>query len=477
MLSSVLRSSLLVVGALLLGFPALVSSTCYVAEYNIFEGTAPLTVSPVNNALVGSEFINDRWPVTQGSPSVGGPALITPAFTPTINGYSYTLATDDCSVCTTCSQYVTIAFDMETPHNTFIILIGNAQYGSYYLSTASSNTTQGWKKWSDNLPGTSFLSPVPSDAWSIGAGTHWPGSTTTTFGTVFNRTFANDPTYYGGSNQGGFVNSAYGCGTACFPTIFQVPFPFWDCNSGSTNYIVIYDTLTGAGCTNQPNQFAVTRSCTGRGTGDPQFAGLRGQDYQVHGIDGGIYNVISDRYMQLNSKFVFLTGPRPCPVMPSTGKKSVACFAHAGSYLGNLALRTNADERVVIESGSASLGLKSVTLNGEALQVGDNVTLSFSNGATGSLSYLSSHEVLLRAGLFSIEVENSDSFLNLRSVVVSPQDWKELRAEKAHGLLGQTWNLRKDKSAIEGKVDDYLLESEDMFGTDFMFNRFGVSEQ
>ena len=60
-------------------------------------------------------------------------------------------------------------------------------------------------------------------------------------------------------------------------------------------------------------------------------------------------------------------------------------------------------------------------------------------------------------------------------MLVRGSNWKELTDEKAHGLLGQTWNLRKGKSAIEGKVDDYLLMSDDLYGTDFMYNRFGVS--
>ena len=47
--------------------------------------------------------------------------------------------------------------------------------------------------------------------------------------------------------------------------------------------------------------------------GDPMFAGLRGQQYQVHGMDRAVYNLISDQYTQVNSRFVFLSGPRPLP--------------------------------------------------------------------------------------------------------------------------------------------------------------------
>ena len=291
-----------------------------------------------------------------------------------------------------------------------------------------------------------------------------------------------------------------------YAPIYRIPFPYWSCNPSSlldgpsaTNTVKNFVSvnvawvLDGTSVCTQPNgqDFVYTRNCsatTGNNTlpppptgsqihGDPQFAGLRGQDYQVHGVDGGIYNIISDRYMQLNSKFVFLTGPRPCPLIPSTGKKSVACFHHSGSYLGNLALLTDAGARVLIESGPAERGLSAVEVNGERLIMGDNVTLSFANGQSGWVQYLSTHEVVMKAGLFDIELENSDSFLNLRTVSVPGANWQALVDEKAHGLLGQTWYLRKGRSAIEGKVDDYLLESEELYGSDFMYNRFGVADE
>ena len=259
--------------------------------------------------------------------------------------------------------------------------------------------------------------------------------------------------------------------------VWAIKIPSFNCADTGVNYALIFDSHSD--CSNQPGFTIIKNSCPVTPPpavrGDPQFAGLRGQDFQVHGIDGGVYNVISDKHMQLNSKFVFLTGPRPCPVMPTTGKKSVACFAHSGSYLQNLALLTSGDDRLLIESGSAEDGLSAVTLNGEALQVGQTASLTFASGRTGYVSYNSTHEVTLRAGLFEMEVENSDAFLNLRAVRVSAADWSELKEEKAHGLLGQTWKVRVGKSAIEGKVDDYLLESEEMFGTDFMYNRFAVS--
>ena len=92
----------------------------------------------------------------------------------------------------------------------------------------------------------------------------------------------------------------------------------------------------------------------------------------------------------------------------------------------------------------------------------------------------------------SCSLENSDKFINLVSVRVV--NWQQLTTtDQPHGLLGQTWSngacdadkrrsrrLNKDSTmsladVIEGDVDDYALSSEDMFGTDSLYNRFVVA--
>ena len=218
---------------------------------------------------------------------------------------------------------------------------------------------------------------------------------------------------------------------------------------------------------------ATPGSAPGGVVGDPQFVGLRGQSFQVHGIDGAVYNIISDASMQLNARFAFLEGPRPCPVMPSTGKVSSACWSHPGSYLSELALRTIGDSRLLLVSGDAATGFTSVTVNGKELAVGATVPLSFGDsGLTGSVRLDSTHEVTVVAGHFSIFVESIDDFVNLRHVSVFPSSWSRLRA---HGLLGQTWQNKRylgKVREIEGEVDDYLIEDDDLFGDVFLYNRF-----
>ena len=210
--------------------------------------------------------------------------------------------------------------------------------------------------------------------------------------------------------------------------------------------------------------------------GDPTFSGLRGQQYQVHGIDGGVYNLISDSSLQLNSQFTFLAAPRACPILPSTGRQSLSCFVHNGSYLGNVALRTNADDRVLVEAGDAFNGFASVSLNGRSINVADRATIHFTDRSAGSLYRTSTHELTIIAALYRIDIENSDGFVNLRSVTILPGHWTALTREAPHGLLGQTWRARggRSESVIEGRVDEYMIEDDDLFGTLFAYNKFAA---
>ena len=246
--------------------------------------------------------------------------------------------------------------------------------------------------------------------------------------------------------------------------------------------------ITGTGANGQPlthvtqcnyqYEFVFNYNISGPPTGanivgDPQFKGLRGQSFQVHGVDGAVYNLISDSNMQLNTRFTFLEGPRPCPVMPSTGKVSAACWSHPGSYLSELALKTSGGSQLLIVSGEASQGFASIQLDGKTLTVGSTSELSYSDSSVaGSLTVDSTHELTIRSGVFELVVESNDGFLNLRSVYVSAANWPKLAA---HGLLGQTWQNKRyggKIKEIEGDVDDYLIEDDNLFGDNFLFNKF-----
>ena len=506
-LSPLTLLSTLLLAALL---PSPTLSTCAISAWDVTNGplnstaTSPSFASPNTYAF---EFYNgptegttqNNNTVPDSLPSLKYSNVAFPFFN--VSSASY------CAQCNTNNQWV--SWVSETTTNFFNVIVNGQYYTSagtwaalppgvannlYDLNWAYSQTSnrQVWANVAALGLGAIGNIGLP-DVYTTGGQTVPPSGFSIRYNDVSN---AANTTFKTNKSSTRACNTIGG--PQCPVWSVKLPAGLWQCATGAFNYVFVADASYYYNCV-QPAYFLTQNSCptvvssstggsqpinpqapsptsTPSARGDPQFAGLRGQDYQVHGIDGGVYNVISDAHMQLNSRFVFLTGPRPCPVMPSTGLPSVACFAHSGSYLGNLALLTASGEKVLIESGPALTGLTSVTYNGQEMEVGDTQALTFANGRTGSVTVISSHEVLLTAGLFNIEVESSDAFLNLRSVLVKAGDWQQLKDEKAHGLLGQTWQLRKGRSAIEGRVDDYLLESEDLFGVDFVFNRFALAK-
>jgi len=196
--------------------------------------------------------------------------------------------------------------------------------------------------------------------------------------------------------------------------------------------------------------------------GDPQFSGLKGQSYQVHGVAGEVYNIISDPRMQMNARFVFLNEGK-CPTID--GQRQQNCFSHAGSYLGEIGIETAAGDKIELISGPAELGYTSVSVNGKPVEVGQETNL---NGAF--ISRNSTHLVTIQASVFSLELESSDLFINQQ---VRVNDWDLVK--KAHGMLGQTWSTKTYPNKIkhiEGQVDDYLVQEKDLFGSNYVYNRF-----
>ena len=157
-----------------------------------------------------------------------------------------------------------------------------------------------------------------------------------------------------------------------------------------------------------------------------------------------------------------------CPIIPSTGQRSTACLSHPGSYLSAVALTTASGSRVEVVAGAASVGFQRVEVDGRPLTVGA------AEDAGGAVTvWQSSHEVRLTVGRWTLQLENSDTFLNLRSVLVAGP----LNTLSSHGLIGQTWATEMHSGripAIEGDVDDYLEADYDLFDSNFLYNRMLV---
>jgi hypothetical protein len=68
-------------------------------------------------------------------------------------------------------------------------------------------------------------------------------------------------------------------------------------------------------------------------------------------------------------------------------------------------------------------------------------------------------------------VENIHQFVNLRAI----RPRKHMETLGSHGLIGQSWKLSLHTGGnmeIEGDIDDYLVGEKEVYGVDFVYNRF-----
>ena len=243
------------------------------------------------------------------------------------------------------------------------------------------------------------------------------------------------------------------CGAA-----FQIPLP----SSSSSSSALPPPVLASS---SSASSVSPTGGSTGPAgvLGDPQFMGLRGQSFQVHGIDGAVYNLIVDHGMLVNALFTYRASGR-CPAVA----EATNCWSHPGSYLGAVGVVSADGARLHVVSGGWDEGFSSVTLNSEPLSVG-----AMSTGGL-HVSLLSGYALRVRAGNFELLLENSDRFVNI--VETRVLQWAQLAS---HGLLGQTWHKPAQSANrripyIEGEVDDYVEQNNDIFGSALMYGVDGA---
>lgn len=247
----------------------------------------------------------------------------------------------------------------------------------------------------------------------------------------------------------------------------SVPFSPWQ-DSDRLTFKDGQNTIQIIVGTGEPCQLVYTVSCykppSSSIIGDPQFVGLRGQSYQVHGVSGEIYNIVSDQEFQYNSRFVFLSTGK-CPVV--NGIRQRGCFSHPGSYLGEIGIKTRSGEKIHLVSGSGDIGFQSIEVNGREMAIGETILLEGDLGS--SITRNTTHIVDIDLGNWSFIFENSDKYVNQR---VRVGDARRLRS---HGLLGQTWRETTYPNPIkyiQGDVDDYVIRENDIFGDSFVYNAF-----
>jgi len=292
------------------------------------------------------------------------------------------------------------------------------------------------------------------DAEDIYSFTIPPGLNLTATGTPAQVAFCNG--FRNGSGEVIFTNtSIHQCNyTGSWTTPFSAIFSF-NYNPGQTGAITIDEAIEVIFFVSGP-------------FGDPQLTGFHGQSYQVHGVDGVVYNIISEKNTQVNARFVFLNEGK-CPVLK--GIAAANCWSHPGSYLGEMGFQQVVDgklHKALLVSGSAEKGFSVVQMDGKSIGIGE--TISYGGF---SISMNSSHSVSISMENYQFVMMNSDYFINQ---IVNPTI--PLHKLTSHGLLGQTHVKKiypsKSIKYIEGDVDDYAIAEDDLFGIDFVYNRFGL---
>jgi len=271
---------------------------------------------------------------------------------------------------------------------------------------------------------------------------------------VFSTTLGNDGVLQAGS--AGLSQNSIGV----YNYIFTIPV------GGNLNIMVDYLDSPPGGTVIVDNYGANIGPDPPGVVGDPQFRGFLGQSYQIHGIDGVVYNIITSELTQVNSRFVFLNGGH-CPIV--NGVVGTNCWSHPGSYLGAIGVQqivNGVKQQLSIEAGDAKTGFSSIKFNNAEVKVLESKTVG-----PFSFTYVNSHAINVETSNFTFIIQNSDMFLNQAVKVNVP-----LRFLTSHGLLGQTHHFKlypTDVRYIAGDVDDYSVS--DLFSADFAYNQYPQS--
>ena len=255
-------------------------------------------------------------------------------------------------------------------------------------------------------------------------------------------------------------------------TVYSSESPCNTCSGVTGTVYCDYGVLTG------DTSFGYTTcsptQCSNTG-GDPHFYGFLGQkvyiisithanllQYDVMGQSFEIYNILTSPNLQINSRFTpyFKTASQVVPTGTMIGE--------LGIKFGKHYFQLNSNET------EATLDKTSVDMSSAWLQIIDGTTVE--------------NEVK-HGNMYSITIKNSDVAITFkrRTYIVAglEKQWHFdysatllSSGENLHGLLGQSWENKffADKDGafkyLDGEEDNYRIQSNNMFGDDFTYNRF-----
>jgi len=262
-------------------------------------------------------------------------------------------------------------------------------------------------------------------------------------------------------------------------TQFECVTPSWGSGNGAANYArvttleIVKYSCTTVPCvdgpsvpkTGSPATFTFTVAGA-QVSGDPHFNGFDGDKYDVQGESDHVYNILTDRNMQFNAYFF---------KNPSMG----------GTVIGSIGIKFGRNRVYYDKDGNADINGEMVTDGVRHLDGGATVEVSSKPGSRKLRFTCLDYSVRLAVK----EEHNERLYLNQR-VTISNHRVATIMSSgiSPHGLLGQTADLdgkarhgkigadAQGEGAIEGSYKDYEIMSGNVFGDDFKFNRFGISE-
>ena len=212
---------------------------------------------------------------------------------------------------------------------------------------------------------------------------------------------------------------------------------------------------------------SVSSTGPARMTSDPRLLGFWGQDVYVGGQVGAVYSLLSDSSTLINSRFVQLDGVDiHCPsadMDAAVAPLATQCFAHSGSYMGELAVRTSDGRQLSIVAGALHEGFASlsVTDGQRALGVFDRL-LRAVHPATLTVQHLSPRAVRIHAGAYVLDVHNMDHYLDIAQL--NATRWDALTTElRPEGIIGRTWS-RHAQPLGEHQLEQYREKNGELLG-------------
>jgi len=221
--------------------------------------------------------------------------------------------------------------------------------------------------------------------------------------------------------------------------------------------------------------------------GDPHFIGLDGKRFDFDGEPGDVYNLLTDSEVQVNTLLgqfklgphSFINGAIMSQIGMRLGEHSV--IVNAGGYdldsFGFVLVDgVSLEDGAVVEfndEGKEPIHITFDRKNNNAEKYG----IGSHDNAVGHLTVIYGSQYAFTVVLVESGRDHEGNW-----AIPYPRRSLDFAAQplalnlRPHGLFGQTSqpSLTRSVTGMQGEREDYQIQSGDLLGTDFTFNKFGL---